>query len=79
MPFGNRVPDKTLLREINRKLLRTGTQSKITASVKSGYVTLAGTLQYETQRRILIRATKQVNGIRQVTDQMTVRAKNHVG
>ncbi|MFO7903644.1 MAG: BON domain-containing protein [Pirellulaceae bacterium] len=78
MPFGNRVPDKTLLKEVNRKLMRTGTQSTIIASVKGGYVTLTGPLQYEMQRRTLIRVTNQVSGVRQVTDKMTVKPKKRV-
>jgi osmotically-inducible protein OsmY len=78
MVFGNQVPDKTLLKEINRKLMRTGTQSKISACVRGGYVTLTGNLQYEHQRRSLIRAANQVSGVRQVVDQMTVRPRKRV-
>ncbi len=75
MAFGNQVPDRTLLREVNKKLMRTGTQTKVTASISGGCVTLTGALQYEHQRRTLIRATTQVSGVRQVLDQMTVQTR----
>lgn len=75
MAFGNQVPDRNLLREVNKKLMRTGTQTKVTVSVRGGCVTLTGALQYEHQRRTLIRAATQVSGVRQVLDQMTVQAR----
>jgi osmotically-inducible protein OsmY len=78
MAFGNKTPDKTILKDVNRKLMRTGTQSKVTASVASGYVTLRGVLQYENQRRTLIRAANQVSGVRHVADQMTVEPRKPV-
>ena len=55
MVLGNQVPDKALLRAINKKLMRTGIQAKITATVKGGYVVLSGLLQYENQRRTVMR------------------------
>ena len=66
------------LKEVNKKLMRTGTQTKVTASVSGGYVTITGTLQYETQRRTIMRAANQVSGVRQVVDQMTVQPKKRV-
>ena len=73
--FGERVPDKSLLKEINKRLSRTGIQAKIVATVRGGYVTLTGVLQYDNQRRMIVRAANQVKGIRQVVDQMTVEAR----
>ncbi len=78
MAFGNQVPDKTLLKAVNKKLMRTGIQAKITASVKGGYVVLNGSLQYENQRRTVVRAANQVSGVRQVVDQMTVQPRKQV-
>lgn len=75
MALGNAIPDKTLLRDVNKKLLRSGTQTKITASVRSGCLTLTGTLHNEIQRRPILRAVNQVSGMRQVVDQMTVQTK----
>ena len=76
--YGNQIPDKTLLRDISKKLMRTGTQTNVIAAVSSGYVTLTGVLQYENQRRTLIRAANQVAGVRHVGDQMTVQPRKPV-
>lgn len=75
MALGNSVPDKTLLRDINKKLLRAGTQTKIVASVNCGCLTLTDTLQFEIQRRPILRAVNQVSGVRRLMDQMTMRPK----
>lgn len=75
MALGNSVPDRTLLRDINKKLLRAGTQTKVTASVSGGCLTLTGSLQYEIQRRPILRAVNQVSGVRRVVDQMILQAK----
>ena len=68
----NEVPDRTLLKAVNRRIDRTGTssQSKITAAVQRGTVTLTGILQYENQRNPIVKAVKSVAGVRQVIDQI---------
>ncbi len=71
--FGtNEVPDQALLKTVNRRLVRTGTgsQSKVTAAVQRGTVTLSGKLQYENQRNSIVKAIKSVSGVRQVIDQL---------
>ena len=75
MALGNAIPDKTLLRDVSKKLLRSGTQTKITPSVSGGCLTLSGTLHNEIQRRPILRAVNQVSGIKRVVDQMTVQNK----
>lgn len=66
----NEVPDRTLLKTVNRRLDRTGTgsQSKVTAAVQRGTVTLTGKIQYENQRNPIVKAVKSVAGVRQVID-----------
>jgi osmotically-inducible protein OsmY len=78
MALGDRIPDKTLLKQINRKLAQGGAATKISASVNGGYVTLTGTLQYENQRRVIIRKANQVSGVRHVADQMTIQPRKRV-
>jgi len=78
MSFGNRPDDKTLLKDVNKRLMRNSSQTKITASVDGGRVTLTGTLQYEHQRRNVLRSASYVNGVRNVVDQMTVQPKKRV-
>jgi osmotically-inducible protein OsmY len=70
--FGNEVPDKTLLKQVNQKLSRTGTggQCRVSAVASKGTVTLSGILQYEAQRRPIVKAVTTVAGVRRVVDQM---------
>ena len=61
---------------MNQRLGRAGVSGcKITLTVRSGYVTLAGELQYEHQRRAIMNAARGVEGVRGVTDGLTVKAK----
>jgi osmotically-inducible protein OsmY len=76
--FGrDEVPDRTLLKTVNRRLDRTGTgsQSKVTAAVQRGMVTLTGKLQYENQRNPIVKAIRSVAGVRQVIDQLQTPPK----
>ena len=75
MGIGDRVPDRQVLQNVNKKLRQAGSQSKVSASVRGGCVTLTGALQYENQRRQIVRKMHQVTGVRQVIDQMTVPAR----
>ena len=69
---GNEVSDKALLKSVHRRLERTGTgsQSRLTASVQRGTVTLSGKLQYENQRLPIVKSVRGVSGVRQVIDQL---------
>ena len=80
MSFGNQIPDKTLLKQVVQKLARSGTgsQSRVTAAVRNGDVTLTGTLQYEHERRCVLKSTSNVSGIRRVIDQMRVVPKKKI-
>ena len=78
MAFGDRVPDKTLLSQVNKKLRQTGVTTNVAAAVNGGCVTLTGILQYANQRRVIMRKATQVTGVRQVVDQMTVEVKKRV-
>ncbi|MCR4413272.1 MAG: BON domain-containing protein [Thermoguttaceae bacterium] len=74
--IGDRVPDKRIIQKVNQRLGRAGVaQCKITVNVRNGYVTLSGTIQYETQRRSLLNAARGVEGVRSVVDELTVRPK----
>lgn len=73
--FGkNQVSDKELQKTVTKRLERTGTgsQSKITAIVRRGAVTLTGKLQYERQRSPILKAVQAVAGVRQIIDQLQV-------
>jgi hypothetical protein len=66
--------DASLLKLVNQKLSRGGggSQSRITATVQRGNVTLTGRLQYDAQRAPLTKAVASVAGVRRVIDQLTV-------
>ena len=66
--------DRELLKSVNKKLLQRagGSGCKITATVASGMVTLAGILGQEYQRRLLISSMQGINGVKRVVDSMTV-------
>ncbi len=77
----NEVNDKSLLQKVNQRLMRTGTggKTRVTAAVRRGDVTLTGTLQFEMQRRSIMRAASSVPGVRRVIDQMTLEVKKPKG
>ena len=70
--FGTNVPDKTLQQQVIQKLARSGTggNCRVSSSVAKGTVTLAGSLQYEAQRRPIVKAVASVAGVKRVLDQM---------
>ena len=69
--FGqNATSDKELLKNVNRRLQRSGSQAGITASVQNGTVTISGKLRAEDQRLTIVRALRSVNGVRNVIDQL---------
>lgn len=71
--IGDRVPDKRIIQQVNKRLARTGvSQCKIAVTARNGYVTLSGNIQFEYQRKAMIRAAQGVEGVRQVVDQLTV-------
>ena len=76
MALGIQIPDKTLLKGVVQKMARKGTNSsRITPTVRSGDVTLTGTIGYEHERRPLLKTASSVPGVRRVIDQLRVEAK----
>ena len=78
--FGNQIPDKTLLKQVIQKLARSGnsSQSHVTATVRSGDLTLTGILKYEHERRFIVKSISSIGGIRRVIDQMRVAPKKRI-
>jgi len=76
MPRPGQVPDKRVLQKVEQRISRTGlgSHAKIKVTIRNGDVTLSGTLQYETQRRPVLQATRSVEGVRRVVDQLQVKA-----
>ena len=77
MPRSNDVPDKSIQQKLSQKLSRlvSGSRNTITAAVHNGVVTLTGFIQFEQQRRLVLRAMHSVAGVRQVIDQLQLQAR----
>jgi osmotically-inducible protein OsmY len=72
----NNVPDKALLQKVNQRVQRTaGYGSRVSVSIFRGEATVAGSLQYEAQRRPILKAANSTAGVRRVIDQMRVAPK----
>ena len=73
----NQISDKDLLKAVNQRLMRSGSgsQSRVTATVQKGMVTLTGSLQYAIQRSPIIKAVQSVPGIGRIVDQMILAEK----
>jgi osmotically-inducible protein OsmY len=70
------ISDKTILRDINKQLAKTGMgRSRISATVRGGQVTLTGQLLDERQRRPIMQTLRRVDGMKGVTDRITVKPR----
>ncbi len=76
MTLGNQIPDKTLLRNVERKLMQKCTgATRISATVRGGDATITGILKNEYERKPIVRCVAAVQGIRRVIDQLRVAEK----
>lgn len=76
MAFGNRIPDATLLRNVERKLLqRCSSGNRISAIVSGGSATISGNISHEHERKPIIRTVSGVQGVRRVIDQLRLVIK----
>ncbi len=76
MTLKNQIPDKTLLRSVLQNMMRKGTNSsRVTATARSGDVTITGTIDYEHQRRPILNSANNITGIKRVIDQLRVEKR----
>lgn len=74
--LNNKTPDKTVLKNVLQKMTRKGTSSsRVKATVRSGDVTIAGTIDYEHERRSILSSVNSVPGVKRVIDQLRVEKK----
>ena len=74
------IPDKAVLQRLNQRLSRLGgAQSKVAVTVRSGAVTLSGTIQYEMQRSSIVKLVNSIPGVRSVVDQLKLKPKERHG
>jgi osmotically-inducible protein OsmY len=73
------MSDKMLLKNLGQKMARkAGGSNRVTTTVRSGEVTLTGTIAYEHERRPLFRTASSVPGVRRVIDQLKLAPKKRV-
>jgi osmotically-inducible protein OsmY len=79
MPYENRIPDKTIANKVTQKLSRCGGGSnvRVNVTIRNGTVTLSGMLDFDYQRKPILRAVNGVEGVRMVIDQLKVKPQNH--
>ena len=72
MKYQASVRDPTISQKVSEKLSSLGVRApcRVTVASNKGNVTLSGTIQYEHQRQIAVRAIKAVAGVQRVVDQM---------
>lgn len=76
MPFGNQIPDKTIQKQVDRKLLQKCSGSPgIRATVRSGDATITGMIKLESERKPIVRCVSAVQGVRRVVDQLQVAVR----
>ena len=65
--------------KLNQRLARCsmGSGSHVQVVVRNGTVTLSGELDFDYQRKPLLRAANGVNGVRMVVDQLRVKPPRH--
>jgi len=80
MPFGNQIPDKTLIKNVLRKLTQKCTGgTRVSATVRGGDATVTGMIKHEHQRKPIIRCVSAVQGIRRVIDQLQLEERKPNG
>jgi osmotically-inducible protein OsmY len=74
MIYEAKISDPMISQKVSQQLANWGMRApcRITAVTRKGYVTLTGAIQYDYQRRTVMRATSAIDGVRGVVDQMQV-------
>ena len=74
MKYEAKIQDPTICQKVTERLSSLGVRAPCRVMVMSnkGNVTLSGTIQYEHQRHMALRTSKNVPGVLRVVDQMRV-------
>ncbi len=75
MSLVNKIPDKTILASVQRRLSQKCAGAKIQAVVRSGEVTISGMIKNEHERKPILRCLNAVQGIGRIVDQMRLEPK----
>ncbi len=76
-----KTQDPIISQKVNERLSSLGIRApcRVNVMTSKGNVTLSGTIQYEHQRLMAMRAVKNVAGVQRVSDQMRVIARGATG
>ena len=74
MMYEAKISDPMISQKVSQQLANYGMRApcRITVATRKGNVTLTGAIQYEYQRRTVMRATSAIDGVRGVVDHMQV-------
>jgi osmotically-inducible protein OsmY len=76
MSLSNQIPDKTLLKSVIQRMTRKGiSPGRFTTTVRSGNVTISGTIDYEHERRSILGSVNNIPGVTRIVDQIRVEKK----
>lgn len=76
MTIRNQIPDKTLLKSVLQNMTRKGiNSSRVKATAQSGSITIAGTIDYDHERRSILNSVSSITGVKRVIDQLRVEKK----
>ena len=76
MALGNKIPDKMLLKNVQSRLSKKCSSSpRVSANVRSGEVTLNGTIKNEVERKQIVRSVSGVEGISRVIDRIKLEVR----
>jgi osmotically-inducible protein OsmY len=72
MVYEARISDPMISQKVSQQLASWGMRApcRITAVTNKGKVTLTGAIQYDYQRRTVMRATSAIDGVRGVVDHL---------
>ena len=76
MSIRKQIPDKTLQKSVIQQFTcKEVSASRIKVNVSGGVVTITGSIDFDHQRRAIVNAASNVNGIKNVVDQLRVERK----
>jgi osmotically-inducible protein OsmY len=68
--------DRAVLQKVQNRLSRLGgAQNGVKVSFAGGNVVLSGTIQYEMQRKSIMKVATSIPGVRRVIDQLAMKPK----
>lgn len=71
----DQVPDKTLLKTVQRKLLQKCAGARVSAAIQGGEAIITGSIANEYERKQILKCVSAVQGVGRVIDQIQLIEK----